>query len=245
MNIEVIEDLGFSQREAQAYLALLELGPSTITPITEHTGIPSSKIYEVLRRLADKGMVSYIVKGRAKHFQAAAPENLLNTFNDRKTRFESILEELKKKQEFTNKQSKVEYVEGKKAIFSILNKLLNEAKPGEEYFAFSVGHEHKDQQVSTFMANYALKRQAKKFQMKVLSYEEYRTEIENAYPARILRMINNRFTKFRFPQGVIILGDVLVLHSWEEPATATIIHSRKTAQEYKEFFNQIYTSATP
>ena len=59
--VSILEDLGLSKREAKAYLALLELGSTTVGEIIKKTDIPSSKIYEVLDRLMKKGLVSYVI----------------------------------------------------------------------------------------------------------------------------------------------------------------------------------------
>ena len=75
--------VGFTPSEIAVYEALLALGTSTVTPIIEKSGIASSKSYEVLGRLIDKGMVSYVVQGRGKHYTAAHPRKLLEYMDKR------------------------------------------------------------------------------------------------------------------------------------------------------------------
>ena len=61
MNKEVLTsrlmDIGLSENESRAYLSLLEAHPSTGYEIAKQSGIPSSKVYEVLRKLIQRGMV--------------------------------------------------------------------------------------------------------------------------------------------------------------------------------------------
>jgi sugar-specific transcriptional regulator TrmB len=242
MEISIIEDMGFSPREAKVYLALLETGSSTITNIIKKSEVPSSKIYEVLDRLMQKGAVSYLKIGRAKHFQATDPENILNEFDERRNRFEESLHQLKLLQELTNNKQSVELFEGKSAIFKALNNLLNITEPADEYLGFSVGKEHLDKDINTFMNNYAQKRAEKKLQIKVLSYKGDQKEIESAYSKETLKLINNKFTNIRFPQGLIILKNKLVQLSWQEPSTAIITTSKKISDEYREFFYQLYNN---
>jgi HTH-type transcriptional regulator, sugar sensing transcriptional regulator len=52
--IESMKNLGFSEYEARAYLCLLKIQPATAYEIAQASGIPSSKVYEIIARLVDK-----------------------------------------------------------------------------------------------------------------------------------------------------------------------------------------------
>lgn len=53
--IRTLQDLGLTEYEAKAYLALLEDSPLSGYAISKHSGVPRSKIYEVLDSLVRKG----------------------------------------------------------------------------------------------------------------------------------------------------------------------------------------------
>ena len=55
--IQRFQALGFSQYEARAYCALLQKAPANGHEVAKTAGIPTSKIYETLERLAQKGAV--------------------------------------------------------------------------------------------------------------------------------------------------------------------------------------------
>ncbi|WP_223068209.1 TrmB family transcriptional regulator [Paenibacillus caui] len=55
--IEALTNIGFSEYEAKAYLALLMHQPETPYEMAKKSGIPTSKIYEVVRKLAEKGYI--------------------------------------------------------------------------------------------------------------------------------------------------------------------------------------------
>ncbi|MFS0577089.1 TrmB family transcriptional regulator [Sporosarcina sp. 179-K 3D1 HS] len=55
--IHVLKDLNFTEYEAKAYLALLEKSPLSGYAISLSSGVPRSKIYEVLAGLVDRGEV--------------------------------------------------------------------------------------------------------------------------------------------------------------------------------------------
>jgi sugar-specific transcriptional regulator TrmB len=55
--IQRLQALGFSQYEARAYCALLQKSPANGHEVAKTAGIPTSKIYETLERLHQKGAV--------------------------------------------------------------------------------------------------------------------------------------------------------------------------------------------
>jgi sugar-specific transcriptional regulator TrmB len=55
--VQRLQPLGFSQYEARAYCALLQKSPANGHEVAKTAGIPTSKIYETLERLHQKGAV--------------------------------------------------------------------------------------------------------------------------------------------------------------------------------------------
>src|SRR5919106_4888033 len=52
---KAMESLGLTGYEIKVYLSLLEIGSMTASDISKRSGVPYSKIYEVLNSLEDKG----------------------------------------------------------------------------------------------------------------------------------------------------------------------------------------------
>jgi sugar-specific transcriptional regulator TrmB len=53
--LKILQDLSFNEYEAKAYLALLEKSPLTGYAVSLNSGVPRSKIYEVLGAMANRG----------------------------------------------------------------------------------------------------------------------------------------------------------------------------------------------
>jgi len=83
MDISALERIGLTSSEIKVYLALLKLGQVTAGPIVDEAKITRSKIYDILERLKQKGLVSHIIKEKTKYFSAADPHNIL-TYLDKK-----------------------------------------------------------------------------------------------------------------------------------------------------------------
>ena len=65
-----LQSLGFSEKEATVYVALLELGRGTVTEIARRAGINRTTGYDILDSLAGKG-VGNISRKKTKQNKSA------------------------------------------------------------------------------------------------------------------------------------------------------------------------------
>ncbi len=72
--------LGFTSYEAKAYIALLKENPLTAYEIAKNSGIPSSKIYEVIRKLENRNTVQSIHSKNSKLFIPLSPDEFVQNF---------------------------------------------------------------------------------------------------------------------------------------------------------------------
>ncbi|MDW8359372.1 MAG: TrmB family transcriptional regulator [Candidatus Caldarchaeum sp.] len=77
-----LQELGLTEYEVRAYVALVENGPMTASELSETKQIPYSKVYEVLGSLAEKGFIESQQGRPAKYFPkspATAIESLIQS----------------------------------------------------------------------------------------------------------------------------------------------------------------------
>ena len=78
METELISQLtkfGFTQNESKAYLTLLKHCPRTGYEVSQHSGVPRSAIYEILRKLELRGVI-YSEGKKPTHYFPIPPEQL-------------------------------------------------------------------------------------------------------------------------------------------------------------------------
>ncbi len=90
--IQHIMDLGISENEARAYLALLSVHPATAYETAREAGIPTSKIYQVMDRLEARGMAQAVMAEGKKTYAPMRPDDFIA---GQKQRIESTLDTLK------------------------------------------------------------------------------------------------------------------------------------------------------
>ena len=76
MKIDLLKKIGFSDKSAQVYMGLLQLGPSSVRNLAEFCGLNRGSTYDALKWLEEKNLVSFYEKEAKQHFVAEAPERL-------------------------------------------------------------------------------------------------------------------------------------------------------------------------
>jgi len=73
---KILHQIGLTEYETRAYLILLERGVMTASEVSEHGGLPYSKVYETLNSLERKGWVE-VERGRPSRYFPKAPSESL------------------------------------------------------------------------------------------------------------------------------------------------------------------------
>ncbi|WP_457751009.1 TrmB family transcriptional regulator [Thermococcus sp.] len=79
--IEKLQKLGLTKYESLAYVSLLKLGPSKATDITRESGIPHTRVYDVLSSLHRKGFVD-VMHGSPRLYKPVNPEVILEKLKE-------------------------------------------------------------------------------------------------------------------------------------------------------------------
>jgi sugar-specific transcriptional regulator TrmB len=78
--VDKLKQVGFSEYEAKAYIALLRENPLTAYEIAKNSEIPTSKIYEVIRKLENRRTIQSIHGERSKMFIPLPPDEFIQNF---------------------------------------------------------------------------------------------------------------------------------------------------------------------
>ncbi len=96
MDTQILEEIGLTNGEIKAYLALLKLGSSSTGPIAKESGVSRSKLYVILDKLEKKGLVSHVEQDGVRHFQSADPVKVKDFIKERKDRLKKLDENFDK-----------------------------------------------------------------------------------------------------------------------------------------------------
>lgn len=81
-DVTVLKGIGLTLYESEAYVALTSLISATAAEIAEKSGIPRSKIYDVLKGLVEKNFIE-VEDGRPQIYHIKSPVEVLNREKER------------------------------------------------------------------------------------------------------------------------------------------------------------------
>lgn len=244
-----LRKLGLTDGEARAYAALLELGSTTVGPVVKKSGVAYSKIYEVLQRLIEKGLVSYIIKEKTKYFQAVEPARLHDYLEKQKAELherEDLLKELQPKLQqavaLAPERKEAEIFIGFQGLRTAYELLLIKAQKddilrffyvhGKEYHAIA---EDFYESIFPFFKKRGIK-------LRGISSFEHR---KPPYLKRVPPFVELRFVDFPIPATVDIFGDKVLVAAWHEKPIVFLIQSSEIAENLRSYFDAIWIIAKP
>lgn len=96
MDIDLLKKIGFSDKSAKIYLALLGLGPSSIRNLAEFTSLNRGTTYDTVKWLQEKGLVNYYQQDTKQYFVAEDPEKLHQLIERQQTELAEAGQKLEK-----------------------------------------------------------------------------------------------------------------------------------------------------
>jgi sugar-specific transcriptional regulator TrmB len=230
-----LKEFGFSEREEKVYLALLQLGSTTVGPIASETKIQHAKIYQTLEKLITKGYATYILKSKTKYFQALSPKKVLTDHKEKEQKLKLLIPKLEQLEQFSQSPQLAKVYEGYEAIKSLFSQMLTE-KP-KFYYAFAFQNEYlQSEQAVRFLRNVHQRLAEEKVEDKAIAHKSIRKQFIKSY-GDIVGM-EYRFTNLAIPFGLIICENRIINWIWGERPTAIVIESEQIAKLYKTFFNE-------
>ncbi len=117
--LKLLEQTGFTEKEARVYLALLELGKGAVTEIAAISELKRSIIYVILEGLIKRGYVSEIPNSKVATYHAADPSFILTQLKTTTKDFSQMIPFLQTMQNKGKRRPKITYYEDKKKIWAI------------------------------------------------------------------------------------------------------------------------------
>lgn len=127
--ISRLRKLGLGEYEARTYTALVGMDKASAREIHESSGVPRTKVYDVLRSLAEKGFLE-MQQGNPTYFRAVEPKEILERqLADIIDATEECIDELENLQIVKHKEVPLFWVvRGDWAIKTKIQELINEAE---------------------------------------------------------------------------------------------------------------------
>lgn len=250
MNLQPLKELGFTDGEIKIYEALIKLQKSTITKIIEQSGVSSSKVYLILDKLVNRGLVNYILKDNVKEFHLANPDNILEYVKREKEKLSAIESNVQSLISDINavvgsQIHESAHIYRRLAGLKVAHlRLINELNRGEEYVFFSVEKSELElEEVRWMFKSIHAKRDERGVTARGIALPSLRPIFKKYLPNR--KEYRIRFHDLTLNQGITIGKNRIIIETAHPDAFAVEIISPKTAKSYKIFFNKMWKLAKP
>src|SRR3989338_5969413 len=227
MDTDKLVALGLTKREAQDYLALLKLEEAKAGEIAEHTKEDRTNIYDSLKSLIKKGLVSRVIKGNKTYYRVASPEKLKDYLEEKEKILQEVLPSLNNIYKSYEPKPIIEVCEGKEGIKTVLNDILRE---GKDFVGFG----------ATDRAGILLPEFTKRY---LKEREKRSIKARQLYPegGKILSSKLSIFKaipkEFSGPATTLIYGDKVAVFMWFiEPIVVVLIKNKEAAKAYRRQF---------
>ncbi|MBI2129018.1 helix-turn-helix domain-containing protein [Candidatus Woesearchaeota archaeon] len=242
MEKEALIKIGLSNREAEAYITLLQLEEALASEISERTRESRSNVYDTLKSLMNKGLVSYAIRNNKKYFRATSPNKLIDFLKEKEQDLQSILPNLLALHRPRKKKAVVEVYEGVEGMKTIL---LDIIRTGKDWLGTSTGGSVKIMP-KHFMEKIHNMREKKKITLRCLCNKTKQAINRwKPYVGRPYFEIRYIPEKFQSPATMYVYGNKLVILMWleKELPLAISIQSDGISKSFMKYFKWLWSIA--
>lgn len=125
MLYEKLQKAGLTENEAKIYLAVLELGQTSVSRVARNAGVKRTTVYFSLESLIHKGLLTQIIKDGKKIIFAENPRSLERLMEEKKERINKLLPTLMSFANLIDKKPAVQHFEGTDGVKEVLRDVLN------------------------------------------------------------------------------------------------------------------------
>ncbi len=124
-NIELLKRIGLDDKESAVYLALLELGLSSVYGIARKANLKRPTTYLILDNLEKKGLVSLVPQHKVSLYVAQSPEKLLTDLMTKERLLKEQLPALLAIHNANKEKPNMQVFQGKEAVGDVYQKILS------------------------------------------------------------------------------------------------------------------------
>jgi len=252
IDLSFLKRIGLSDGPVAVYKAMLDEGDASVQRLHEITGFERRNVYDMITRLAERGLVTHFIDGKVKRYRLANPERALGALDEKIAELQAVKEEavqaipeIKKAMAIGKIDVYAEIYRGRNAIKTIFEDLL-ECKDKHNYI---IGG---NKGVARFLPPsfwplFNRKRVRKRVWWHDLiqegaAFEEYEKMTREQ---RAREYYEYRFLppQFQSPNAIFIYGARVANVVWSSEPTAFVINDEAIAANYLDYFKLLWEQA--
>ena len=249
MKKRFLQEMGLTDSEVKVYLALLELGDATRSAIVHSAKITGSKVYDILQKLQDKGLVAIYIQNNVKHFKALNPKQLYSYLADKKRKIldtekmlGNLIPELMVQFHASRQEQEVELFTGIKGLELFFRQQVEELKKGEICYVIggTKGPQAYENTLIAFFQKIHLMREKKKIKTQMLyNINEKKLALES-YPSKSFPHTEIRFIQHTSPVSIDLHRDKVLIIIFGKTISSIQITSQEVADSFMQYYKLLW-----
>jgi len=246
----ILTKIGLLESEKKVYLSLLDLGDSTRGDIVNKSKIAGSKVYEILEKLQNKGLVSIYIKNKVKHFKPTNPSQILNYLENKREEILEIEKETKliipmllAKYNSSKEDQEIELISGMKGLEVIFREQVDMLKKDETCYVIGGTKGYEEEAVLAFFRKIHILRERKKIKSKMLFNFTQKKSTGKLYSKKEFPGTITKYIEHTSPVAINIYKNRTVIIIFGKEITSIYIKSKDVANSFMEYFNLLWKSS--
>ncbi len=133
---KLIDTLGFSDKKARVYLALLEAGETTVGEIAKRSGLKRTTVYNIIPELKQEGFIKSTIYHKKHYFYVENIKNLERIAEEKVKMLKELVPLLKLDHNVLSNRPKITLYEGVTGMNQLYQNIIDEVIPGETIFTY-------------------------------------------------------------------------------------------------------------
>ena len=235
----IIENIGLTQKEARIYLAALEIGSNPVSKIATKAKLNRVTTYDIIEKLAKRGLVSSFTRAKVKFYSATDPELVVNDFKKKVEEMETALPVLKQMNGEAANKPKVMSYESIEAIKTIFKDALS--TDGEILICSNI--KETELHWPTFMMDFEKKRMEYELPLRLITINDSRGQFMREYDDEFQRTTRLIAGEANFKATRIIYGNKVAMISFAAQ-TGVLIEDVEICESQKALFETNWKTIT-
>ena len=244
VNIEnSLEYIGLKPKEAQIYLALLEIGEASVVQIAKKAGIKRTTVYNILPDFISRGIVNTTVKKKRKVYFVEDPRSLKNDIREKENAIDRMMPELLAIQNILPSKPRITFYEGVGGMKDLYQDTLESSKEGDVILSFTGLTDFLKLMPQEYNDYYIKERVRRKLRIHIIASKSPMAEMWQRTALQELReikIIEN--PQFGFNADMEIYANKVALISYRENFMGVIIESKEINQMQRAAFELMWYS---
>lgn len=234
--MKILEKTGLSPNELKCYLALLKIGSASANEISRESGVHRVSIYDALRGLREKGLVSQIMKANRLLFEAGNPEKIFEIIEKKEDELQKareIVPDLLELFMAEKQRQEIRSFKGLSGIKTVLNEILTSKTEVLDF-----GAEYKIREFLPYdYPRWDKERCKRKIKMRIVANIKIKpTKI----PMTSIKYVSSEFNS---QVSTYIFDGKVAMVMWVDNPLGVLIEHNAVYGTYKNYFEYLWKSA--